>query len=294
MSPCQCREAMSGLAKSVVHGNHQEMKKMFGRLLVLVLVSAFCNSTFAKGQLRGEGPLGDGVLQSLPESDCREAVESLVQEVGGHAQWTRGLVAGTDRAYRTPGRWREWLEVRFGEKITANHFKAGQVRILEWDKSTCKRKLVSGFQTLENFQKEFSSPRSFKDEDLKALLDSRKDYLIYLWSPGAVYSVDFMRDFAEQAKKEGLHFVPILGDASFAGALVQNAIKKSGVSQDSKVIASFELLLREGLVHFPSTYLISKGRISRTPITGVMPPDELKKRLVLERAKILYWESQDD
>lgn len=217
-------------------------------------------------------------------SFCKSEVTRFLKETAPQPQWRKVLAAQSETAaYRTPlGDIGEWIEIQIGSNIEVTQIKNGDFRTVTWSKENCKPK-ESPYAKFRAFS-DSSQQDLFSDSQLKNLLKSKKSYLIYLWSPGMLYSAKYHNDFSQAAKKLGLSFVSV-ADNNYPQIAIDGAKKKNNIKIKTYTLNSIDLLMREATSHYPMSYLIQNGKLSRFPVIGVYS-EGLEGRLRQELANL--------
>lgn len=216
--------------------------------------------------------------QQLFQKDMREVVSD------GHKETVF-------RNYSNPiGQWREIhrtegkapfvLELN-DEKIVKHSFN-----------EDCK--LVSSDEPLPFIlQKVFvtKTPEDWKNEDLRAVVNSGKKGMIYTWSPKFIYSVEWYPQAEKMAHAMGFEFVPVV-DPRVSKNEIEAAFKHmQKISNDKRLERTFaswakpkfhrnlstDLYMRSGFNHFPVTYIYHHKKIHPRFITGVMTETDFVK-----------------
>ena len=102
---------------------------------------------------------------------------------------------------------------------------------------------------------------AFTDTDLARLINSKRNALIYVWSPRMPLSVDGMREIASASKQIGLP-VTYLADPFASKTEVLR------ISPTSKFLQSDELDRRGARIHYPMLFILNSGEISHIQIPG--------------------------
>lgn len=190
------------------------------------------------------------------------------------------------KSYRSPStQFGVWNELRFTEdKTQVKLFRIGpdRVQTVQWDKS-CKK---TSKEEVSFIKKRLQQKEAwFSDKDLQNVLKKNKKGIVYLWSPGMVYSMKEYNVFKNYAQKNKLAFIPVLDDKA-GRANANAAADQYKFEPGARKMASVELIQRSGSAHFPRTFVFSNNKISREPLLGVMPEKTLAK-LVTQELKAL-------
>lgn len=210
---------------------------------------------------------------------CEKEIQVVLTKQGAADDWSRTVDPGENvMAFRTPtseiGR---WIEIQSFPNPYLMILEPTKSKVYEWDAKTCttlKLNTVPGVP----FKKAKSS--DFNDAKLGELLKEKKQALIYVWSPTMTYSVTEMHTFLKVAKDMNLEFIPVfdfLDTQKRAEEVISQRMPQIKLSRFS----SIELYMRQGSLHFPSSFVVSHGKISDR-IFGVKQEKELKDVIASE------------
>lgn len=212
---------------------------------------------------------------------CRPQVDIQLERSLGNAipQWNRVADANFEtKVFRSPvEKVGEWLELRLAGKKSPELFVLSRDKMIEYSwLSTCET-VSKILPPLELFKKD-GLAEAFTDADLEALLKSKKKGVLYLWSPNMTYSVTEFRLFRDVAKKRKMEFIPILDhQAKFVDA--KAAAKVVGVDVSGRKLASVDLYMRHGTLHFPTVFVFANGKIHQKRIVGILTATDFDKML---------------
>lgn len=117
------------------------------------------------------------------------------------------------------------------------------------------------------------APR-FTDDDLRALVDSGRPGVLYVWSPHMPLSVDGYRHIAAAAAARGMSVHPLLEPAADR-AFAQASLARGGLPADAlRVADSVELWFRDVHLHAPSILVFARGRIAGEAWPGYHSAEE--------------------
>jgi hypothetical protein len=105
--------------------------------------------------------------------------------------------------------------------------------------------------------------QAFTDAELRAFISSKKDGIIYTWSPRMPYSIDGIRAVREAAKGLGVSLL-ILRDPDTSLAEANSMLRKLRVMNCSdcmRPIGSLDLMMRKTTQHFPTAITFTGGQI---------------------------------
>lgn len=165
--------------------------------------------------------------------------------------------AGGERVWRARKAFGEWWELVAGRELRLSLVSRKEIRETRFG-TGCRSKMAvrPGL--------DFKNPPSFDDVALARALKRHKAGIIYLWSPGMIYSRRYRTDFAAAAKKLGIAFIPVLDPRAPRGEGLR--------------LNSVELFLRDVTNHYPTTVYFRDGEILATMI-GVRPRAEIEQWL---------------
>lgn len=212
---------------------------------------------------------------------CTKKINSELLHFKSKNEWVEvaPIKLGT-RLFRSPtkdfGRWVQLQTGSDGYRLMSATSKMNETITLDAD---CKK-------TIQRFNAKRVPASQFRDQDILKIKNSMRPSMIYVWSPGMVYSVRSSDIFAQAAKDLKMNFVSVLdnsADENYARATLKHYNVKN---LSLKKNASLELLMRETLVHFPSVLIVERGQVSRKPIVGVYTSEKLKEKLTVERLQL--------
>lgn len=215
---------------------------------------------------------------AINDAVCAKEVKAKLAEWNSTSQWQRQVDPATGaQSYRSPTKtFGTWVEVqKHPAKSVVMAMSAKGLTAVTYEKS-CEP--IATTKKYEALSAEKGGKHYFTDMDLVNLVNSKKSGMIYVWSPGMVYSVDEFQTFKNTAKKLGLQFTVVMdpyADQKYARQIAQ----QRKLPLDDKRVESVELLMRNMGVHFPMTLVYHKGQLSRNPIIGVMHAPQLEKEL---------------
>jgi hypothetical protein len=115
--------------------------------------------------------------------------------------------------------------------------------------------------------------------------------MIYLWSPRYVYSVKDFQIFRDAAAKKGMEFIAVL-DPQVSVEEAQAAVEKTNQEMKptkrkmasletfkGRKLASVELFMRDGMVHYPTVFVVKNGKMNPHGLPGILTPPLLSKLL---------------
>lgn len=222
-------------------------------------------------------PFPTGVKTSFA---CKKQVEAKLQKFfpKDQPQWRKVLGPAYDvTAFRSPTEnVGEWIEMHVPDKGTPDFtFVSAKANVYHsWNAKNCKAKEVKEkgftfFTPEKNPQGEL-----FTDKSLANLLAGNKKGLIYIWSPRMVYSVTEFRNFRDVAKKKGWEFIALL-DPQVSDSDAKAAASKYQLEYQGRRLASVDLYMREGLLHYPSVYVYNNGKLHPDRLIGVLTQKDL-------------------
>lgn len=136
----------------------------------------------------------------------------------------------------------------------------------------------------------FASASDCFDDKSMALAQQDSQALLYVWSPRMVLSAHHAASVQQQARLQGLRFVPLV-DAQVPEQEVMVALRTMVASgtpaqqssafilKQSQPLCSDTLLQRDALRHFPTAFVLQLSGLHRLPIVGAMPPSAWARSL---------------
>lgn len=220
---------------------------------------------------------------------CQTEFDKLTTENASANQWKESAPAATgQRAFRSPTKkFGTWLEATYSEAehtLSLYVVSGSTGKEIKFSKDCTGTTLKAKAFDMKSIAPDFKA-RWFDDKALAKLIKENPKGMIYVWSPGMVYSVKFYHYFQETAAKMKLKFVPVLGPRV-------NINEVSSITRELKApysrvkMNSVELYMRNTTSHFPTTLIFKEGKINNLPIVGVMEKDELE-RTVKDRLETL-------
>lgn len=184
-------------------------------------------------------------------------------------------------AFRSPTEeMAKWVEIQSFPNPYLFYFEPHKSKVFQWNGKTCAPLINSETKPFSFLRK--SDVHSFTDEKLQKLVNDKKNSMIYIWSPTMVYSMSEMATFKKVAKELDLNFVPVL-DFNESLDVAKKLISGYKPEIEMQKFQSLELFMREGTIHFPSTYLVGNKNISPR-IFGVLTAELLRARVYKELA----------
>lgn len=219
--------------------------------------------------------------QAAEESLCQNELKDLIKTYKAKDNWIQAAAETPEsgqRAFRSEtANFAHWVEIRLTKKQApiAIYLTPTKTDVVTFD-SKCKASTKT--TKVENPKSKSRSVSFFTDQDLKKLLDSKKPGMIYLWSPGMVYSVEFFGRFKKAAKDLKINFTAVV-DPLIEEKAIQQVQSKSREGYENRKLASLDLQMRNATTHYPTVIVYDKGQISQDRLIGVMEELELRNRL---------------
>ena len=210
----------------------------------------------------------------LSEVKCRAPIAAWLESKGAINKWRRQVDPSPGaRSFRSPtSQFGNWVEVHTfvdgqadGYLISTEHSEE-----INWKKNCVA--------TISTSEKSESKNNHFTDHDLALLMKENKAGIIYVWSPGMVYSMDFYPAFKAVAEKLKLPLT-VLMDPYFDEAQAKKRAEEFKIPFMNRRVESVELLMRDIGTHYPETLVYSNGKLSDERIVGVMTSDVLEKEI---------------
>ena len=223
---------------------------------------------------------------------CGDAVKAYLKSVKVTGEWMRRIEpAKGASAFRTPtyvlGTWVEVQTLADGTaKVFTLKASEGELRTFAKDKCSPPAEKIAGVVRASQ-----PGRRYFTDADLAKLLESTKPGILYVWSPGMVYSMRHYQAFKDTAKKLGIGFQALMEpsrDRASARQLADfhkmpaieaaDGQERRLASEEDPRVASVEILMRN-VSHYPMTLVYGQGVINERPITGVLSAKDLEREV---------------
>lgn len=206
------------------------------------------------------------VQTDLKAKTCLTPMHKLLESYGSQNQWVPAAPRESNTfLFRSPtkniGQWVE-IETTASEALHKVRFLSQDISKQHIFNEDCSQTFV------EKKQAQTPKQNEFYDQDLRKLVNSSRDTLIYLWSPKMVYSVKNSAVFVDVAKKLGLNFVSLV-EPNTSKHLMENELKNQFSYLGTMQNKSFDLHMRGAAVHYPSIIIVSHKKLSREPIVGV-------------------------
>lgn len=217
--------------------------------------------------------------QSLKESNCPTELKALLETYKPTNNWIQNISSNTTEvAFRSEtSEFAHWVEVRLAKKQppTVIFLTPSKTDLVKFD---AKCKTTTQTTKVELPKAKSKSVTYFTDEDLKKLVDSKKPGMIYLWSPGMVYSVQHYGRFQKVAKALKMEFTAVV-DPMIEQQHIDKVRSKYRTGYENRKLASLDLQMRNATTHYPTVVVYDKGKISPLRIVGVMEELELQSKL---------------
>lgn len=244
--------------------------------ILIAIVLSFSRS-YADDQL----PYSSSLANLTKDSRCALAFQRQARKFSPDNLWTRSVGAG-EIIYRVPTKKiGAWLELKIDEAFNLSLSKVDDSGFETWRADWPSCALASKkirFSRKEIFSDGSGHIKYFTDYELEKILKTGESGLIYLWSPGMVYSVQYIETFREIAKKLNLRFVEVM-DPNVKTGFANEFLKKAKRELATVKNDSIELSMRNGQTHFPTTFVFSNGHLAREPITGVYNSEQLESAI---------------
>ncbi len=208
---------------------------------------------------------------------CEAQIDEKLKELNSKNDWTRVVDSKPNhKTYRSPtNNVGEWVEIVAGEMPSVYQVTPRGIREFGWNLKTCELNKATAFEIESTFIN-ISGP-TFKDSDLKRIIEQKDRAIIYTFSPRMVYSIKYMDEMSDMAESLGYKFIPVLEPTYKIG----NLGRKFPNVKNFKIqkAASVEIVMRQMLTHLPSSLVISNGHIMDPIIIGVKSKDEYESEI---------------
>lgn len=197
---------------------------------------------------------------------CEREVFNNLKAANSLGQWQVIPPAHPDsEVYRTPTKLiGQWIELKINKDfIDLVQFSDKEMTSWKFKKQNCK-------PTPEKESKPFIvlDPKGFTDAELIKIVSDKKTTMIYIWDPAAFHSVDKYPIFKAEALKRKYNILSLLApNADEKWATSQT--KKRGLDLETRRLSSLELIMRGGNLHYPTTFFVHDGKISKRLVGGL-------------------------
>ena len=206
--------------------------------------------------------LNQEVIKLLSESKCFLSATELIKDWYVSKEWIkRPIDFDGGNTYVSPtDKTGTWVEISFYPNKTIEMMRISHDAqlVISWKSENCEPIVRTVKLDSSATPKKESL---FTDNDLDQLL-SKKDVLIYAWSPHMPISYEGFAIAKNVAKKNDLAFLPLLDPEANEKAVEKAAQKYKLPKESLKRIQSIELVYRGMLLHFPTILLIRNGKFS--------------------------------
>jgi hypothetical protein len=217
------------------------------------------------------------LIDDLPQMKCARQVEAALQAQGASGPWIEQapVVAGTP--YRSPTLiFGTWVELIIRPDRLPLLFTAQNTNTLKFEFD--EKCAATGFVLPGMDFSKASTSTYFNDEDLQKYIAKHKRGMIYVWSPGMVYSAKYFNHFKRVAKKLKLDFLPLV-DPRARDAYTTKMSELNNIPRGQSRMNSVELYMRDMTIHYPTTILFKDSALVDQLILGVMEENTLEERV---------------
>jgi hypothetical protein len=190
------------------------------------------------------------------------------------SQWHRQVDPSPDgKSFRaSTKKFGVWVELHiFLKGIEAIKISSGGTESVTWNQNCQEKKKVSTLSIQKN-------KNVFTDDDLESLIKKNEKGMLYIWSPGMVYSMDSYPVFKNAAAKLNLPLT-VLMDPYFDEERGAKIAKDFKIPYMNRRVESVELLMRNISTHYPETLIYCNGKLSYQRIIGAMTPEVLEDEI---------------
>lgn len=208
---------------------------------------------------------------------CTKEFYQETKKLGSADHWTEQAPSPEGyKVFRTPtNTFGTWLEAAYDKDHTVLYTSTVELTTKMDFGKDCKMKVTKDAGM--DFRKKYPDPKAqwLDDKELMRSMEKHPAGLIYVWSPGMTYSVQFYKRFEEVAKEMNIPFVAVLDPRSSLKEVAEMG-KKMPVPSSKLKLNSVELYMRNVTTHYPGSLVFKNRRIHADRIIGVMEKDELK------------------
>lgn len=192
---------------------------------------------------------------------CQKEVEHKLKEMDIKSKWVR-FIAGKagSFSYRAPISIGVWAQVTVEKNsITVSKLTESNGVSSKYSEESCIPQIA-----IQSVPKDLIPKKdSLRDVELKKIVDSGENGVIYIWSPQMSLSPIGFHHIEEAAKKAGakLHvYVDPRADVKVAAKVAKQARMPASTL---KPMNSFDLVMRGATLHYPATFTYKDGKLSR-------------------------------
>jgi hypothetical protein len=205
---------------------------------------------------------------------CQKSVSAALKTLGVLPHWRRQVDPGPGGlSYRTnTTQFGKWIEVHIApnSNLELHQVDPAGSQTINWDLACVKKTTIT--------KNKDAGVNAFRDSDLAELMKKNKTGLIYIWSPGMVYSMDFYPEFERTAHQMKLPLT-VLMDPYFDETQAKEKAQEFKMPFLNRRVEAVELLMRDIGTHYPETLVYKNGKLSDERIVGVMSPEVLESEI---------------
>lgn len=223
-------------------------------------------------------------LQQISKFACAGQLKTVLTQwnVDLKSEW-KGSLSETGKSFRIHGsKFGEWVIVSSPtvKKSTIHHSLAnGTKEEAIFDLAQCDKTTWTAQRSpAQNTKTPISE---FLDDELKILLESSKNGIIYVWSPNMSLSLKGIKDVTAAAKEAGLP-VTLMMDPMADEEFAQEVIHEQNLpASAAKRMESDELAARGATLHYPALMIYRNSKVCETVQRGYR--DQANYRKIIEK-----------
>jgi len=218
---------------------------------------------------------------------CQTEVQKILTAHGSNSSWLRAIDNDRTKVYRTPTKvFGEWIELKYDQTQfpTLTMVNDSRFEVFTFKTNQCEAKgEITKSKRTDTFLQKGEKANYFTDADLGKAMKEHDTGMVYLWSPGMVYSMKEVETFRKTAKKLKLKMIEVMDPATSIDH-AQKMTKQYNAKFLNLKNDSVELAMRNGMTHFPTTFVFSHGKLSHRSLIGVFDEKSLEAEIKTELA----------
>lgn len=216
-----------------------------------------------------------------PDLMCHKSTSKFLSGMKPSVQreWFESPGNSSTKVFRSPsneiGTWYEvqWMTDSNSLQIVSYSPKAREIYRFSEPSCIPEKTSISPWEFYK--QTKGSKTVRFDDRVLEGLLKKFSAGIIYVWSPRMVYSVKEAEKVSSVARQNGFEMISVLSHL-VSDEEVKSALKVAKIeSAATRKLASVDLFMRGGTLHYPSIFVFANGKIHPHRIIGVMTDHDL-------------------
>ena len=158
---------------------------------------------------------------------------------------------------------------------------------MTWDRFQCQAKIaLKPEKKAPPLGKEF-----FTDTDLQKLVETEKQGVIFVWSPGMIYSMLEYPEMKSAVDSLGLKIITVM-DPFVEKKIIQKTASSRKLPMSERRLEAVELLSRNMTQHYPASIVFSQGKLANDTIIGALSAASFRQRIIEDLKSIESAEGQ--